>query len=133
MDPLTVGKRIRALREAKSLKQQQLARLCHMDPGQLSRYEADEMKPGYDALRAVASALEVRVGYLFGEIPELEELQPWQVATRESLAAFLAQVPSAERLGQRYQDTVDLPAASRTVQGWKDLDELILRSLGRKQ
>ena len=133
MTTLSLGKRIRTLREAKSLKQQQLARLCRLDPGQLSRYEADEMKPGYDALRALASALEVRVGYLFGEIPELEELQSWQVTTRESLAVFLTHVPGPERRAQGYRATVDLPAAPRTVQGWKDLDELILTRAGKKQ
>ena len=133
MATLSLGKRIRTLREAKNLKQQQLARLCHMDPGQLSRYEADEMKPGYDALRALAFALEVRVGYLFGEIPELEELQPWEVATRESLLTFLTNVPAGERRAQRFRNMVEAPTAPRTVQAWRNLEELILLGLGKKQ
>jgi transcriptional regulator with XRE-family HTH domain len=132
MDP-SLGERIKRLREVKQWTLEQLADASGVDKGQISRYEKNTADPGTKSLAAVARALDVRAGFFFGEIQELEELTPHQVATRESLRRFLEDGSLfAESKRKRYRDVVDLPAAPLTMQGWKDLEELLRRLSGAK-
>lgn len=130
---LTLGERIRELREAKHLTLDELARLSGIDKSQLSRYEAGSADPTFGRLKRLAAALEVRAGYFFGEIPELEDLTHAHVAARESLRLFLAGRSIPERQKKRYWRATDLPQAPKTVQAWKDYQELMDRILGKKR
>lgn len=131
MDP-SLGERIRRLREAKQWTLEQLASASGLDEGQISRYERNTADPGTKSLAALARALDVRAGFFFGEIEELEDLTPRQVAARESLRCFLASAQLPPNKKRRYWEVVDLPAAQLTMQGWKDLDELQRRFSGSK-
>jgi transcriptional regulator with XRE-family HTH domain len=132
MDP-SLGERLKGLREAKRWTLEYLAEATGSDKGQISRYEKDTADPGTKSLKALAHALDVRSAYLLGEVEELEELTFPQVAAHESLLRFLrAGSQLTESRQKRYWDVVDLPAAPLTVQGWKDLEELLRRLSGTK-
>ncbi len=128
----TLGKRIKGVREAKGFTLEYVAERSGVETSMLSRYESDSVDPPSMKLKAIATALEIRAGYLLGEIAEYEEISPKEVALRESLRLFLANKSLPERKKKGYWRSVDLPQAPRTVQGWKELDELMHRILGRK-
>ena len=130
--PLTLGQKLRGLREAKGWTLAGLSSLARIDQAQLSRYEKDAADPKASSLAALSSALDVRVGYLFHEIPDLEGIVLTEVAARESLRIFVSGSKLSRTAALRYWSTVDLPAAPRTLQGWKDLHELIHRMRGTK-
>ena len=65
--PLTVGERIRKMREAKRLTQAELAQLVGVTVGQASRWERDEAEPKIANLRALKRALETTYEELIGD------------------------------------------------------------------
>lgn len=56
LDPVTIGKKIREIREQAGLSQQQLSERLGMQKGQaeISRWERGERRPGYEALADIA-------------------------------------------------------------------------------
>ncbi len=129
---LTLGQKLKRVRVVKSLSLKDLAKRSGVSISLLSRYESDRTDPTAKKLKAVAAALDIRAGYLLDEIPELEEIKPEEVALRESLRLFLANKSISEGKKKRYWQALDLPQAPKTVQGWKEFDELMHRILGRK-
>ncbi|MEC0131487.1 helix-turn-helix domain-containing protein [Paenibacillus odorifer] len=63
---LTLGGRIKNLREKKNIKQKDMAKLCGLTIVQLSRYETDDRKPDPEALKNIADALDTSGDYLLG-------------------------------------------------------------------
>ncbi|GGF83060.1 hypothetical protein GCM10010912_30230 [Paenibacillus albidus] len=63
---LTLGGRIKNLREKKDIKQKDLAKLCGLTIVQLSRYETNDRKPDPEALKNIADALDTSGDYLLG-------------------------------------------------------------------
>jgi transcriptional regulator with XRE-family HTH domain len=61
------GKRLRECREAKSLSQQDLAKLLDTSYTVIGKYERDEMKPSIDVANKLAKLVDTTVGYLLGE------------------------------------------------------------------
>lgn len=129
---LTLGQKIRGVREAKRLDPDDLAERVGLNRSTLSRYESDSIDPPAMKLKAIATALEIRAGYLLGEIPEFEQITPREVAVRESLRLFLAHRSISKRKQKGFWRSIDLPQAPTSVQGWKELDELLHRILGKK-
>lgn len=90
-DGMTLGQRLKTLREQRQLSQVELARKAHLTQPALSRIEVGGVKqPRLAVLQRLAEALGVPVGYLLGETggagakePMLGEL----IQTYESLAA----------------------------------------------
>ena len=120
----TLSQKLKILRKSKRLTLRQLAVRAKIDKGQLSRYENGTAKPSYESLRSLAAALEVRVGYLTGEIPELEELTPRQVATWESLRLFLEGSKTRDQVGVAlYRRSLALAIAPTSVRSWEEVDE----------
>ncbi|WP_426778805.1 helix-turn-helix domain-containing protein [Pseudomonas aeruginosa] len=60
-----LGKRIKALRQAKGLTQVQLAEAAGYDPVTISRFERGEYAPGLDALETLGQVLEQPIGAFF--------------------------------------------------------------------
>ena len=69
------GKRLRECREAKSLSQQQLAKLMDTSYTVIGKYERDEMKPSIEVAMKLAKQIETTVGYLLGETEEVNFLK----------------------------------------------------------
>jgi transcriptional regulator with XRE-family HTH domain len=68
---MKIGKKIRAIREAKGLSQKEVSLSIDMDPSQYSRIEKDKTDPTCSTLERVASALGVDVAELFGIEPRI--------------------------------------------------------------
>ena len=67
----SIAKRVRALREARSLTQEQLAEMSGLSRDGVSRIERAERSPQGGSLERLASALQVPVAALFSdEVPE---------------------------------------------------------------
>lgn len=60
-----VGKRIKELREARDIKQFQLAEFLDMEPTNLSKIENGNFLPREDKLRKIAQFLQVEINDLF--------------------------------------------------------------------
>lgn len=61
----TVGKRIRMFRTIKGYKISELARLAHINPGQLSKMEQGSVSFTMDSLEKVLSAIDVSYSVFF--------------------------------------------------------------------
>jgi transcriptional regulator with XRE-family HTH domain len=92
-----LGQRIRELRKAKSLSQDQLSEKVGIDPKHLSRIELGKSFPYMETLEAIASALEVEIKDLF-EFMHLSK----EAATIESIDRML-QGASEDKLRQVYK------------------------------
>lgn len=71
----TFGKRLRECREAKSLSQQELAKLMNTSYTVIGKYERDEMIPSIEVAKNLAKFLDTTVGYLLGESKEANALK----------------------------------------------------------
>ena len=58
--------RLRRMRERNRLSRYKLSDLCGISSDQIRRYELGEIKPGAEALEAIADYFEVSTDYLFG-------------------------------------------------------------------
>ena len=58
------SKTLRTLRAEKGFSQGQLAKAINVSPGNVSDWETDKSKPGYNALAALARIFEVSADYL---------------------------------------------------------------------
>lgn len=60
-----IGTRIRILREAKNMTQQDLADLCNFDKADMSKIESGKANPTIKTLLKISQALEVKFSDLF--------------------------------------------------------------------
>jgi transcriptional regulator with XRE-family HTH domain len=75
---LEFGKRLREVREQKSLTQLELAKQANLGESTISFYELGRREPNYDTLLRLAEILEVSPGYLLtGETNGNGHSQPW--------------------------------------------------------
>lgn len=103
MDETTLGARIAALREERSLSQSGLARLVGTSQSAISQIESGERNPSYATIREIATALEVSPAHLVGAPVEhlaehelahfrlLRSLPPEAKQELEQFAAYLKQ------------------------------------------
>ena len=70
--------RLRRLRERNRLSRYRLSELCGISSDQIRRYELGEIKPGQEALEAIADYFEVSIDYLLGrtDYPGILKLLP---------------------------------------------------------
>jgi transcriptional regulator with XRE-family HTH domain len=129
---VTLAEKVNGLRGEKGFSLEDLEHRSGLDISTLSRYSSKPTNPRMVNLTVLARALDVRVGYLLGEIPELEDIGLREVAVREALRIYLAEKTWPARRKRRYWRAVDLPQAPRTLEGWRELDELMSRILGKK-
>jgi transcriptional regulator with XRE-family HTH domain len=81
----TMGMRLRAAREQRSLKQSELADMVGMRPHSLWRYEAGRAAPGTPRLLKLARALGVRLEWLVsGEGPMATSSPPPPVSGKDA-------------------------------------------------
>lgn len=73
---LSLGRRVRSLREGKGFTQEEFARRCGISVSFASLLERGERSPSYETLLTAARALEVPVAELFREGPSLEVNEP---------------------------------------------------------
>lgn len=71
---LDTGGRIRELRMAAGLSQEQLAELSSLNRVTIAKYEAGRVEPGAQALSRIADALDVSTDALLGKAADLPEI-----------------------------------------------------------
>ena len=62
----TVGERLRELRTAKKLSQEQLAKIIGVSHNTVSTYESDMRQPSYDVLASLSRVFRVSTDYILG-------------------------------------------------------------------
>lgn len=67
-----IAKRIRSIREQKSLTQAQLAAQASITPAAICQIEAGDRTPSTPILRRIASVLNVSIDYLLGSTDEVQ-------------------------------------------------------------
>ena len=60
-----VGQRIKRIRKAKSLSQQELANLCEFEKARMSRLESGKANPTVITLLKISTSLDVHISELF--------------------------------------------------------------------
>ena len=76
MPIIDTGERIRELRKARGLNQEQLAELASLNRVTVAKYESGRIEPGAQALSRIADALEVTTDALLGRSDEIPEAVP---------------------------------------------------------
>ena len=99
---MTVGDRIRELRKARNLNQDELAELALLNRVTIAKYEAGRVEPGAQALSRLADALDVSVDDLLGREDESQEkpdpqARPPQTPEARILASGIDKMPARER------------------------------------
>ena len=70
----SIGDRLRILRDAKGMTQDDLAEAAEMNRVTIAKYEAGKIEPKTKSLSRLAAALEVTTDYLIGQVdPENEQ------------------------------------------------------------
>lgn len=63
---MTLGERLRSLRERKNLSQTELAKWMNLPNQSISNYERDYRKPPFEVIQKLADFYEVSIDYLLG-------------------------------------------------------------------
>lgn len=98
MPIIDTGDRIRELRKARGLNQDQLAELASLNRVTVAKYEAGRVEPGAQALSRIADALEVSTDALLGRTNEIPDVKS-TIKTDEAwiLAKGVDRLPEEER------------------------------------
>ena len=63
---MTLGEKIKQLRDEKGIDQLKLARLCGVNRNSIYMYERNNVQPRQEVLSRIANALDVSIDYLLG-------------------------------------------------------------------
>ena len=98
MGLLNTGERIREIRVAAGLSQEQLAELSSLNRVTIAKYETGRVEPGAQALSRIADALDVSVDVLLGRSEEPEE-SPKHIQTVEAqiISDCVNKMPQTDR------------------------------------
>lgn len=89
------GERIRELRLAAKLSQEQLAELASLNRVTIAKYEAGRVEPGAQALSRIADALDVSVDLILGKAPAASD-RP-KTAESKIISACVDKMPKEDR------------------------------------
>lgn len=76
MSYFDTGEKIKELRKARGLNQDQLAELASLNRVTIAKYESGRVEPGAQALSRIADALEISTDVLLGRADEPNEPAP---------------------------------------------------------
>lgn len=96
-EKVTLGARLRNLREERGLSQRELARLAGVSANAISLIEREENSPSVSTLQSLAESLSVKMGYFFEE----ESPESVLLIKASQLAAVSSQGMSIQGLGKR--------------------------------
>ncbi len=121
---MQLGERLKRLRLAKKLTQEDVAARCNTGSSMISKYEQGKSEPTFTMIAKLGEALEVRVAYLFDEIEEYESLSPNDVLARESLTFYLRKETIPVKEHEALWRVAAMPSAPVTIEEWKKFDEM---------
>lgn len=88
----TVGDRIRAIRKAKGLTQQQLAELSNLDDAYIGAVERGERNFSIDTLEKIVTALKIQPTELFQNHDDLSEIEAAQRRAIDEYAVTVSEL-----------------------------------------
>ena len=110
---MTLGEKLRTLRQRKKLSQAELAQTSGIYQKSISRYELGEAVPSATALKQLADALDVTADYLLSEKPvvvrdkdllkKFEVIQDLDEPTKQVVLLFLDLVVRDFKARQAYE------------------------------
>ncbi|MFQ5802064.1 MAG: helix-turn-helix domain-containing protein [Candidatus Methylomirabilales bacterium] len=123
-----VGRRIRAVLEAKGWRKTDLIARSGLKQASVYEWLRGESEPRGEALSKLGRALEVSTDYLLGSDPTYDDLTPGQVASQESLRLCLRGLGIGPGHPEYllYQELAVSEGAPKTARGWHDLITQVL-------
>lgn len=78
---MTLGEKIKKLREQNNINQKEFARKMDISNVVLSRYESDERRPDYEVLQRIADYFSVTTDYLLGRTDQKNTPNDYEIQT----------------------------------------------------
>ncbi len=120
--------RLRDLREAKGLSQQQLAKFAGMSQSVIAKSERGGNLPGSEVLDKLAQGLDCTIDYLHGRGPLYDS--PAAAATH--MALDVAQRLFTDDQREKCRRVVPHPDAPKTADAWRSFAEMFTMASGSK-
>ena len=130
---MTLAERLKGLREAKNLSQEQVAKACKVAVSTVSRWEDGSMEPRRKSFRALAQILEVSSSYLNAEVRSLEGLDTIEVARRESFRLFAEGNALSEDHRPYLERLLANGLGPRTISEWMRFSARLAVALGAEE
>jgi transcriptional regulator with XRE-family HTH domain len=120
--------RLKALREAKTLSQEQLSDLAGLSQSVIAKSENGKNRPRSDALDKLAEALDCTIDYLHERGPDYES--PAVAAAHMAFDVFKTQQDLTDEQRERCRRALPHADAPRTAQAWRSFAEMIELAIG---
>lgn len=119
--------RLKSLREAKQLSQEQLAKLAGLSHSVITKSENGKTSPGSDVLDKLAVALDCSIDYLHGR--GYENQPPPAAAAHMAFDVFVKEEMNIE-LREKCRRALGHPDAPKTARAWRSFAEMINLAMG---
>jgi transcriptional regulator with XRE-family HTH domain len=120
--------RLKALREAKGLSQEQLAKRAGLSHPVITKSENGKNLPRAEALDKLAQALDCTMDYLHGRGYEQES--PAVAAAHMAFEVFVTQQDLSDEQRERYRRVLRHADAPKTAHAWRSFAEMIELAIG---
>ena len=97
MPIIDTGERIREVRKARGLNQDQLAELASLNRVTVAKYESGRIEPGAQALARIADALDVSVDALLGRSEEIPIIERPKTVEARIVSGGMDKLPKEQR------------------------------------
>ncbi|SRR5712692_9364560 len=121
-------KRLRDLREAKALSQEQLCKLAGLSQSVIAKSENGKNLPGSEVLDKLAAALDCTIDYLHERGHDYES--PTVAAAHMAFDVFVTQQALTDEQCERCRRALRHADAPKTAQAWRSLAEMIELAIG---
>ena len=119
--------RLKALREAKNLSQEQLAELAGLSHSLIAKSESGKNSPRSDALDKLSRALDCTIDYLHGR--GYEKHLPAVAAAQMAFDVFVTEGVSDE-VCEKCRRIITHPDAPKTARAWRSFAEMLGLAIG---
>ena len=120
--------RLKALREAKGLSQEQLEKLAGVSHSMIAKSEKGKSLPGSETLDRLALALDATIDYLHGR--GLEGVDPPTAAARMAFDVFTRDPGLTDERRERCRSALAHADAPKTARGWRSFAEMLELAVG---
>lgn len=118
--------RLKSLREAKDMSQEQLGRIAGLSHSVIAKSENGKNLPRSDALDKLAGALDCTIDYLHGRGPDYDNAR----VAASQMAFDIAQRILTDEQRERCRRVLHHPDAPRTADAWRSLAEMTDLAVG---
>jgi|GEM_PF-587082 len=122
--------RLKALREAKGLSQEQVSKLAGLSQSVITKSENGKNSPGSNALDKLAEALDCTIDYLHGRGLEYED--PNVAAAHMAFDVFATKHGLNDEHRERCRRALRHKDAPKTAEAWRSFAEMVELAIGPK-